>query len=109
MDKIIRSPADGKRLEIATILRQNERGGLLSRRERAASAAADALLQPPRPSAAANALLSRRERAERARGYDASRRRCASGSASSFLSVWFSICRIRSRVTLNARPTSSSV
>ena len=41
--------------------------------------------------------------------YDASRSRCASGSASSFLSVWFSIWRIRSRVTLNARPTSSSV
>ena len=39
----------------------------------------------------------------------ASRRRCASGSDSSFLSVWFSICRMRSRVTLNARPTSSSV
>ena len=38
-----------------------------------------------------------------------SRRRCASGSDSSFFSVWFSICRIRSRVTLNARPTSSSV
>ena len=42
-------------------------------------------------------------------GYEASRRRCASGSDSSFLSVWFSIWRIRSRVTLNARPTSSSV
>ena len=41
--------------------------------------------------------------------YDASRNLCASGSASSFFSVWFSICRIRSRVTLNARPTSSSV
>ena len=39
----------------------------------------------------------------------ASRSRCASGSDSSFLSVWFSICRMRSRVTLNARPTSSSV
>jgi hypothetical protein len=41
--------------------------------------------------------------------YEASRSRCASGRASSFLSVWFSICRIRSRVTLNARPTSSRV
>ena len=41
--------------------------------------------------------------------YDASRSRCASGSASSFFSVWFSIWRIRSRVTLKARPTSSSV
>ena len=41
--------------------------------------------------------------------YVASRSRCASGSDSSFLSVWFSICRMRSRVTLNARPTSSSV
>ncbi len=41
--------------------------------------------------------------------YVASRRRCASGSDSSFFSVWFSICRMRSRVTLNARPTSSSV
>ena len=38
-----------------------------------------------------------------------SRRRCASGSASSFFSVWLSICRIRSRVTLNAWPISSSV
>jgi len=46
---------------------------------------------------------------QNAAAYDASRSRCASGSASSFLSVWFSICRIRSRVTLNVRPTSSSV
>ena len=30
-------------------------------------------------------------------------------SARSFFRLWFSICRIRSRVTLNARPTSSSV
>ncbi len=41
--------------------------------------------------------------------YEASLRRCASGSPSSFFSVLFSICRIRSRVTPNARPTSSSV
>src|SRR5204862_4217166 len=34
----------------------------------------------------------------------ASRSRWASGSDSSFLSVWFSIWRMRSRVTLNARP-----
>jgi len=33
----------------------------------------------------------------------------ASGSDSSFFSVLFSIWRIRSRVTPNARPTSSSV
>ncbi len=41
--------------------------------------------------------------------YDASRSRCVSGSDSSFLSVWFSIWRMRSRVTLKAWPTSSSV
>ncbi len=40
---------------------------------------------------------------------EASRSRCASGSSSSFFSVLFSIWRIRSRVTPNARPTSSSV
>ena len=34
---------------------------------------------------------------------------CASGRPSSFFSVLFSIWRIRSRVTPNARPTSSSV
>ena len=37
------------------------------------------------------------------------RRLWASGSVSSFLSVLFSIWRMRSRVTPNARPTSSSV
>ncbi len=41
--------------------------------------------------------------------YEASRRRWASGRASSFFRVWFSIWRMRSRVTWNARPTSSSV
>jgi hypothetical protein len=41
--------------------------------------------------------------------YEASLSRCASGSPSSFFSVLFSIWRIRSRVTPNARPTSSSV
>ena len=35
--------------------------------------------------------------------------RCASGRPSSFFSVLFSIWRMRSRVTPNARPTSSSV
>jgi hypothetical protein len=61
-------------------------------------------------------LLSRREHpsgeALEGRGlapYEASRSRCASGSPSSFLSVLFSIWRIRSRVTPKARPTSSSV
>jgi len=44
-----------------------------------------------------------------ARTQSTSRKRCASGSASSFFNVWFSIWRMRSRVTLNARPTSSSV
>jgi len=34
---------------------------------------------------------------------------CESASARSFLSDWFSIWRMRSRVTLNVRPTSSSV
>ena len=41
--------------------------------------------------------------------YEASLRRWASGSPSSFFSVLFSIWRMRSRVTPNARPTSSSV
>src|SRR6478609_3535934 len=38
-----------------------------------------------------------------------SRSFCASASDCSFLSDWFSIWRMRSRVTLNVRPTSSSV
>ena len=38
-----------------------------------------------------------------------SRSFCASASDCSFFSDWFSIWRIRSRVTLNVRPTSSSV
>jgi hypothetical protein len=41
--------------------------------------------------------------------YASSRSRCASGSCFSFFSVLFSIWRIRSRVTPNARPTSSRV
>jgi hypothetical protein len=41
--------------------------------------------------------------------YIQSRSACASGSDSSFFSVLFSICRMRSRVTPNALPTSSSV
>ena len=41
--------------------------------------------------------------------HEASLRRCASGRPSSFFSVLFSIWRMRSRVTPNARPTSSSV
>ncbi len=45
----------------------------------------------------------------RAEAQPESRRRWASGSDSSFFRVWFSIWRMRSRVTLNARPTSSSV
>ena len=43
------------------------------------------------------------------RGQATSRTRCASASARSFFSPWCSIWRMRSRVTLNARPTSSSV
>ena len=63
-------------------------------------------------------LLELRLRGDRLRGpaprrqdvvYEASLRRCASGSPSSFFSVLFSIWRMRSRVTPNARPTSSSV
>ena len=54
-----------------------------------------------------------RQRGRAARRHDvvheASLRRCASGSPSSFFSVLFSIWRMRSRVTPNARPTSSSV
>ena len=45
----------------------------------------------------------------RLRRYATSRSFCASASVCSFFSDWFSICRIRSRVTLNVRPTSSSV
>ncbi len=41
--------------------------------------------------------------------HEASLSLCASGSPSSFFSVLFSIWRMRSRVTPNARPTSSSV
>ena len=41
--------------------------------------------------------------------YATSRSFCASASDCSFLSDWFSIWRMRSRVTLNVRPTSSSV
>ena len=42
-------------------------------------------------------------------GLRTSRSFCASARARSFFSVWCSIWRMRSRVTLNARPTSSSV
>src|SRR5512144_833751 len=42
-------------------------------------------------------------------GYATSRSFWASASDCSFFSDWFSICRIRSRVTLKVRPTSSSV
>ena len=38
-----------------------------------------------------------------------SRSLTASARARSFFRLWFSICRMRSRVTLNVRPTSSSV
>ncbi len=41
--------------------------------------------------------------------YATSRSFWASASDCSFFSDWFSIWRIRSRVTLNVRPTSSSV
>ena len=41
--------------------------------------------------------------------YATSRSFCASARLWSFLSDWFSIWRMRSRVTLNVRPTSSSV
>src|SRR6266487_1986034 len=43
------------------------------------------------------------------RCYATSLRATESASARSFFRLWFSIWRIRSRVTLNARPTSSSV
>ncbi len=43
------------------------------------------------------------------RVYATSRSFWASASDCSFFSDWFSIWRIRSRVTLNVRPTSSSV
>ncbi len=60
---------------------------------------------PARESAAA----TRRPTGRTASSYASSRSRCASGSCLSFFSVLFSIWRIRSRVTPNARPTSSSV
>ena len=46
---------------------------------------------------------------EAGRRYATPRRRAAAGSDCSLRRLWFSIWRIRSRVTLNARPTSSSV
>ena len=49
------------------------------------------------------------ERAGRRADYATSLTRCASASARSFFRPWCSIWRMRSRVTLNARPTSSSV
>ena len=52
------------------------------------------------------ALVARSRRLSR---QTQSRRACASGRPSSFFSVLFSICRMRSRVTPNALPTSSSV
>ncbi len=45
----------------------------------------------------------------RTSGQATSRSFCASASDCSFFSDWFSIWRMRSRVTLNVRPTSSSV
>jgi len=45
----------------------------------------------------------------RSQRYEASRSCCASGSVCSFFSVRFSIWRTRSRVMLNACPTSSRV
>ncbi len=50
-----------------------------------------------------------RDHVAHAPAYEASLRRWASGSPSSFFSVLFSIWRMRSRVTPKARPTSSSV
>ena len=54
-------------------------------------------------------LDSHRGGALHGRRYTQSLRACASGRPSSFFSVLFSICRIRSRVTPNALPTSSRV
>ena len=48
-------------------------------------------------------------RPQRRAAYATSRSFCASARLCSFFSDWFSIWRIRSRVTLNVRPTSSSV
>ena len=48
-------------------------------------------------------------RAEAPSGHATSRSFCASARDCSFFSDWFSIWRMRSRVTLNVRPTSSSV
>ena len=55
------------------------------------------------------AVLAGRRRAADQGRQATSRSFCASARARSFFSVWCSIWRMRSRVTLNARPTSSSV
>ena len=106
------------------------RGGRSARARRARRRRRAARARPPAPSAAgarrgcaaagrsADGRRRGRRRPSRARRirfapsanrYTQSLRPCASGSDSSFFSVLFSIWRIRSRVTPNAWPTSSSV
>src|SRR5581483_237993 len=66
---------------------------------------------PGRDAAGARGVPRRWSPVERSKmpGYATSWRACDSASARSFFRLWFSIWRIRSRVTLKARPTSSSV
>ena len=67
--------------------------------------------EPPQlaSAAAAPSTATARRPPMAAESYATSRSFCASASDCSFFSDWFSIWRMRSRVTLNVRPTSSSV
>ena len=60
-----------------------------------------------RPGTASNSLL--RGSTGPAKTQATSFSELVTASARSFFRLWFSICLIRSRVTLNVRPTSSSV
>src|SRR5439155_14753120 len=67
------------------------------------------LIEPTRVHRAKANAFARSEAKRPARVYATSRSFAASASARSFFRLWFSIWRIRSRVTLKARPTSSRV
>ena len=74
----------------------------------------DVLIGSPEKDAVSEVCSARSERgalrrAETPSAQATSRSFWASARDCSFFSDWFSICLIRSRVTLNVRPTSSSV
>ena len=108
------SPAAGNRLAVGVVVRLVERDGAgearhsrpprlaHSRSARAVGAAAE-----ERQDAAASTAVPPRPQPPEHQA--TSRTLDASASARSFFRLWCSICRMRSRVTLNARPTSSSV